>query len=326
MPTRNDIARLAGVSGASVARAFNQPEVLSKETYEKIMSVARELNYHPNYFGKALKSKLTKQVYAYCPELENPFFIQVYMGLEEYFQVHDYQVFLTRHFNREMIHQGRYDGFLFPVYSVDSVMEDIQYLQKNHYPLVVTNFSNTTINNIPSVKIDVEFAGYCLTEHLAQLGHKNILFASDFLDNKWKGIEACSKKYHMSANYSICAPNGKEKNFFDIGEQLGEIVLSLPHKPTAIIAGNDEIAIGLLGILIKHGYRIPEDISVAGFDDTNIAAYSLPALTTIRYPKYEIGYSMAQMLDSIIQNEPYQRCDIKTELIQRQSTSSLSNK
>ena len=325
MPTRDDVARLAGVSGASVARAFNNPEMLSKTTYERIIAAAKALNYHPNYFGSVLRGKATKQIYAFCPQLVNPFFVHVYCGMEQYALEHDYQIFLTRTFNRSMIRQGRYDGFLFPVYNCMEVIEDIHFLRDNNFPFVTTDFHNISQNAFPTVGVDVEAAGYKAADHLFKLGHDNIVFATSQIDPKWVGIQKCCKEYgrHASLLIQQIEHRGVEDyNHFDIGSRCADAIAQMRRKPTAAIAATDEIATGLISRLTKLGYRVPQDLSVIGFDDTYIAGHCNPPLTTIHYPKFQIGYEMAYMLIAMLNGDsPEKNVILQTDLIVRESTS-----
>jgi len=321
MPTRDDVARLAGVSGASVARAFNQPEKLSKATLEKILAAAKALNYHPNYYGAALRGKATKQLYAFCPELINPFFLHVYFGIEEYALANNYQIYLTRTFNRDMIYQGRFDGFLFPVYDLSEVADGIHFLQDHNLPFVVSDFKNLPQNDFPSVGVDVASAGYMAAEHLFKLGHDNIIMATAQIDPKWMGVQRCCDDYGRHAELMMLSNGEGIRNYFDIGARCAKDITELKKIPTAVIAANDEIAVGLINGLTRLGFKVPDDISVIGFDDAYIATYCNPPLTTIHYPKTRIGREMARMLISTLNNEPYQQnIVLETEFMNRKST------
>ena len=321
MPTRDDVARLAGVSGASVARAFNQPEKLSKNTLEKILAAAKALNYHPNYYGSVLRGKATKQLYAFCPELVNPFFLHVYFGMEEYALANNYQIYLTRTFNRDMIHQGRFDGFLFPVYDLSEVAEGIHFLRDQNLPFVVSDFKNLSQNDFPCVSVDVAAAGYKAADHLIKLGHDNIVMATAQIDPKWMGIQKCCEENNKHAELMLLQNGEGIRNYFDIGARCAKDISQVKKMPTAIIAANDEIAVGLINGLTRLGIRVPEDISVTGFDDAYIATYCNPPLTTLHYPKTRISREMARMLISTLNNEEVsQNIVLETEFVNRKST------
>ena len=325
MATRDDVARLAGVSGASVSRAFNCPDKLDQKTYERIMAAAKALNYHPNYYGSVLRGKHTKQIYTYCPELANPFFVHVYFGMEQCALDHEYQIFLTRTFNRKMIMQGRYDGFLFPIYNYFDILEDIYYLKNRHLPFVTTNFDDLYQTEFYTVGVDVEAAGYCAAEHLCKLGHSDIIYAAPNIDKKWVGILKCCNQYNSNVTPIIYKSESLIINNYEVGFHCAEIINKEQQKPTAIICANDEIAIGLINRLTSLGYRIPHQISVIGFDDINIAKHYIPSLTTIRYPKFQIGYEMARILIAMVNGESVpQNTILQTELIVRESTAPVT--
>ena len=292
MPTRDDVARLAGVSGASVARAFNQPEKLSESTRERIFAAAKALNYHPNYYGSVLRGKATKQLYVYCPELVNPFFLHVYFGMEQYALEQHYQIFLTRTFNRDM-----------------------------NLPFVISDFQDISRADIPAVGVNVEAAGYKAANHLFELGHDHIMFASAQIDPKWVGIQRCCNDNMRHASLFLLKEGDGIRNYFDMGAKCAKDIIGSRRLPTAIIAANDEIAVGLINGLSRFGCRVPEDVSVIGFDDAYIAAYSNPPLTTIHYPKARIGIEMARMLISMLNGQTTQpNITLETELVKREST------
>lgn len=321
MPTRDDVARLAGVSGASVARAFNTPEKVSRETLQRIQAAAKALNYHPNYYGSALRGKATKQLYAYCPNLINPFFLHVFFGMEEYALANGYQIYLTRTFNKEMILQKRFDGFLFPVYDLNAVMDGIHFLRDQNCPVVVSDFNNTHLQGVPTVSVDVEAAGYMAAKHLFELGHDKIIVATTQIDPKWIGIQRCCRDYNRSADLILLQNPSDLCNYFDIGARCAKQISQMKVLPTAIISANDEIAVGLINGLVRLGINVPEDISIIGFDDAYIATYCNPPLTTIHYPKHRIGQSMAQILISLLNNETTpDSITLETEFVRREST------
>lgn len=327
MPTRDDVARLAGVSGATVARAFNQPEKVSKVTLEKVQVAAKALNYHPNYYGSVLRGKATKQIYAFCPELENPFFIHVHFGMEKYALEQGYQIFLTRSFNRSLIHQGRYDGFLLPVYNPTDVLEGIYFLQENNLPFVISDFQDNTYNEFPSVGVDVEYAGFMAADHLFELGHDNILFATASVDPKWFGIQKACDVHSRNASLLLFKNGDGIRNYYSLGAQCAVKIVEMSVLPTAVIAANDEIAVGLINEFMRLSLRVPEDISVIGFDDSYIASFCNPPLTTIHYPKSRIGLEMARMLIAMLNGDDTQRNIIlETDFVCRESTSIPRNR
>ena len=266
-------------------------------------------------------------MYVYCPELVNPFFLHVYFGMEEYALGHDYQIFLTRTFDRGMICQGRFDGFLFPVYNSSEVMDGIHFLRDMNLPFVISDFQDILRNDIPTVSVNVEGAGWKAADHLLELGHDDILFATATIDPKWVGIQrCCASRGRRASLFLFSNGEGKIRNYFNLGAQCAQDIARMAKVPTAIIAANDEIAVGLINGLTRLGYHVPNDISVIGFDDAYIAAYSNPSLTTIHYPKTRIGMEMAKMLIGTITGAPVDTyVQFETEFVLRESTASPRN-
>lgn len=223
-----------------------------------------------------------------------------------------------------MIMQGRYDGFLFPVYNYFDMLEDIYYLKYCNLPFVTTNFDDLHQTEFYTVGVDVEAAGYCAAEHLCKLGHVNIIYAAPKIDKKWSGIQKCCKQYNRNVTPIVYKTEGLIIDNYDVGFHCAEIIAEDQYKPTAIICANDEIAIGLINRLTGLGYKIPNEISVIGFDDISIAKHYIPSLTTIHYPKFQIGYEMARILFALVNGEPVrQNTILQTELIVRESTSPI---
>jgi DNA-binding LacI/PurR family transcriptional regulator len=235
---------------------------------------------------------------------------------------HNYQIFLTRTFNRDMIRQGRYDGFLLLVYNSYEVLDDIHFLRDNHLPFVISDFQDMVQSEFATVSVDVKAAGFKAAKHLFDLGHDNIVFATSQIDPKWIGVQMCCEQCGKHASL-LFFQNGEDmRNYFDIGSRCATDIVAMKKIPTAVIAANDEIAVGLINKLTRLGYKVPDEISVIGFDDTYIAAYCNPSLTTLHYPKTRIGRDMAQMLIEMLTGELSQKNVIlQTEFIRRESTS-----
>ncbi|HHU91187.1 MAG TPA: substrate-binding domain-containing protein [Clostridiaceae bacterium] len=149
-----------------------------------------------------------------------------------------------------------------------------------------------------------------------------MVYAAPHIDKKWIGIQKCCKRHNSNVTPLIYKTEGLIINNYDVGFQCADIIAKEQSKPTAIICANDEIAIGLINRLTSLGYNVPNDISVIGFDDINIAKHYIPSLTTIHYPKFQIGYEMARILIAMVNGESVEQNTIlQTELIVRESTS-----
>ena len=327
MANRNDVARIAGVSGTTVTRVLNNSGFVAEETREKVMEAIRQLDYHPNYSGRVLRGQSTRQILFYCPGLFNPFYVHVYYGMDDYAQKYDYSVVLSRHFDENMLQQRRFDGVILSVNDVRDYGQKREFLSMIKMPVVGANFLQARLD-IPSVRLDFEQGGRQVAQHLYALGHRNILYASDnsVEDNKWNAIKKMAQEINLQATKPNISPGPEAyENLHELGHVYAERIHRMNFLPTAVVAANDAVALGLLSGLYQLGLRVPDDISVVSFDDIMLARYTIPPLTTVHFPKYEMGYELMHILHCMICNIPIESQQIiTTRLIIRQSTRSIS--
>jgi LacI family transcriptional regulator, repressor for deo operon, udp, cdd, tsx, nupC, and nupG len=326
MANRNDVARLAGVSGTTVTRVLNNSGFIADETRKKVMDAVQQLDYHPNYSGRVLRGQSTRQILFYCPGLFNPFYVHVYYGMDDYAQKYDYSVILTRHFDKNMLQQRRFDGVILSVNDVKDYGQKREFLSTIKMPVVGANFLQARLD-IPFVRLDFEQGGRQAAEHLYALGHRSILYASDnnVEDYKWHAIRKMAQEMNMQANRLSISPGPEAyENLHELGHVYAERIHRMNSLPTAVVSANDAVSLGLLSGLYQLGLRVPDDISVVSFDDIMLARYTIPPLTTVHFPKYEMGYELMHILHCMICKIPYEgQQTITTRLIVRQSTRSI---
>lgn len=325
MITRNDVAKLACVSGATVTRVFNNFPNVREDTRARVLAAAKELNYHPNYSGRILRGQSTHQILFYCPDLYNPFYVHVYYGMDDYARKNNYSIVLTRHFDKETILQGQFDGIVLSV-NDHHRMEHIRFLQGESIPFICALFSPVS-DDLHSVGFNFNQAASIAMANLYANGHRSIVYVSEnssLEDAKWLGLQ-----HYIKEHDDICLdrlylhPSPEENdNIYEVGYLYAARIYRLIKLPTAIVASNDAVATGLIRGLHECGVRLPEDISIISFDDTYMSRFTVPSLTTVHFPKYEMGQELIRGLLSILDNKEFESVSLNSRLIVRESTSS----
>lgn len=324
--TIKDVARVVGLSIATVSRAISNPGKVNAETLARIDAAIDRLGYQPNVTAQNLKANKTGLVLVVVPSL-SPFFLEFFSGAEQAARESGYSV-LVGHTDRDRSREAdfidqvncrRADGVIL----VTSVDQAALLAPGRRLPPMVLALDVTADANVPSVRVNHAAAAELATNHLLNLGHRRIAHIS--------GPAASAMTIHRLEGYQR-ALAGAGADFdpqlvaagaftVESGEQAMEKLLQGGVAPTAVFAGNDEMAVGAIRALRRAGLRVPDDVSVLGFDDQRIAALYEPALTTVRIPTYEIGYrSMVDLVRSLA-GEPLE-ADIvlPCRLVVRQST------
>lgn len=323
MATRNDVARLAGVSGSTVSRVLSNPDIVSEDTRRKVMDAVKKLDYHPSFSGQMLKQKQTRQILFFCPDLFNPFYVHVFYGMDDSAQKRGYNIVLSRHFDRSSVERGRYDGVILCALEEKQFHSDVEYLRSLSIPFVTASFYREGAN-IHSVSFDYQQSTGLAVEHLYKLGHRNIAYVSDTssFDAKYNAVNSqVALKKDMTCQRLVLSPAPElYDNHYEAGSLYAERVISAIPRPTAVIAANDTVATGLISGLTASGLHIPADLSIVGFDDTYLSRFTVPSLTTVCFPKYEMGQSLIRLLFSVMNHEDPETILLPSTLIVRNST------
>ena len=317
MITRKDVAERANVSVTVVSRVTNNKGYVSADKRKRVEKAIEELGYSPNLIARGLKTNETKQILFYAPELSNPFYAEVYEGMEDYAINHGYTIVVSSHFNDDMIYQRKIDGLILSAISKEQQAEFL----KLRVPVVVTNYSGETLE-IPSVGIDMMEGARKAVNHICACGHKRIGFITNIpthQEQRYLGYLQGLDDYNIQPNPGWVLTADSHKNAFDQGYQAGCRLLEQKLDVTAVFVFNDAMAIGVMAALAEREIHIPEELSIVGFDDILQAKYTCPSLTTIHIPKYEQGEESARMLIRMIRGEEVATTLLKTELITRNS-------
>lgn len=306
--TIKDIAKVANVSYATVSRALNNSHEISEKTKKKIKEIADEMGYMPNEIAKGLVTKSSSTIGLIVPDITNPFFSELAQGFEECANKSGFQVFLCNS-NWDMEREMRYLTTLYGK-RVDGIVitpatNEVDHLSEGfkNMPMVIAAYRPSS-DECNYVVIDDYKSAVIATEYMVKLGHRKIAFIGGREESNTNIDRICGyadtlKKYNIEYKDSYIK-NGKYKQ--DSGYELTKELLLKNETPTAVLAGNDMIALGVIQAIEEFGLKVPENISVVGFDDISYASLDKIQLTTVRQPKYKIGEMCFEILYQMIQN------------------------
>ncbi|SDG75122.1 transcriptional regulator, LacI family [Thermoanaerobacter thermohydrosulfuricus] len=330
--TIKDIAKLANVSITTVSRVINnKTEGVSEETRNRILQLVKELGYQPNAIARGLVTKKTKTVGLIIPDISNPFFPDIARGVEDSAHIYGYNVFLCNtddNLEKESeyinaLKEKYVDGIIFTSSSIPK-HEHITDLIKSGIPVVIMD-RRIDSEDIYGVFLDNYEGGYIATKYLIDLGHKRIgcitgpLYISNAIE-RLEGYKRALVDNEIEVDNRLIFEGDYKINSGIIGaEKL------LEHEVTAIFASNDLMAYGAYKAIRSYGYKIPDDISVVGFDDIQLSQILEPQLTTIRQPAYDMGLTAARMLIKLIEGKKMNKkiANFRPQLIIRQSTKDI---
>ena len=326
-----DIARAANVSHPTVSRALSHSPLVRGETAERIRLIAASLGYRPSAIARSLASNKTNTIGVVVTSIADPFIADVVSGIEETANDHGYSVFLANsnaNPDREVkvvhsFHERRVDGIIVTASRVGALY--VPLLSGLKVPIVLINNQHPDAPDefIYSVMIDNLKASIQVMEHLIGLGHRRIAYIGDKAGFQSDTERLAGYRQGLAfAGYPLLPElvvhgDGKPEG----GRQAMEKLLSLPTPPTAVFCYNDMSALGALRALYGHGIKVPDDISLVGFDDLAIASYTSPLLTTVGQPKQQMGrMAMETMLKLISGVDTKANIKVEGELIIREST------
>jgi DNA-binding LacI/PurR family transcriptional regulator len=315
--TRKDVAEHAGVSKTTVSRVLNNSGYVSPENREKIENAIRELGYRPNLIARSLKTKETRQFLFQAPELSNPFYMEVYKGMEEYAEEHNYTIVVSSRYDRDIVHQRQFDGVILSGIQPEHE-KDLKALK---IPVVVTSYTRVSLP-FPSVGIDIEEGALAAMRHLIAKGHREIAFLTNGdtqKDDRYKGYAKGLEAGGIPLQQQLLVSSPGPGAAYEKGFRLAEKLMGTNVRFTAVYAFNDAIAIGAMSAFYQRGYRIPDSLSLIGFDDILQSRFTCPPLTTIYMPKYEQGWESARLLLKTIQGEAVESLTLQTRLVERGS-------
>jgi LacI family transcriptional regulator, galactose operon repressor len=328
--TIREIAELAGVSIATVSRVLNGRDDVSDDTRELVRRVVREQGYTANRSARGLSAGRTGLVGVLVPLVYPVYFSAILSGAAEALYEQDMRLVLspTQHeHDREVsllerLMHGMTDGALIVLPEESS--EELERALAEGYRFVVVDPLMPLDERIPSVSAAHMSGADQAMQHLLALGHRRIAAVTG--PSGWVATEDRRRGYHaaLAAAGILPEPALEVEADFEIvpGREAAGALLDLPDPPTAIFAFNDNIAIGTLRAARERGLRVPEDLSVVGFDDIEHATIVTPALTTVRQPLAEMGRTAVSLLILLLERQRFETLHIElaTRLVVREST------
>ena len=330
MATMKQVAEKAGVSTTTVSHVINNTRVVSEDARERVLSVIQELRYIPSAVARSLKNDRTHTIGMMIPNNSNPYFAELIQGIEDASFELGYNIILCNSYDDpkkqaayiRVLMEKRIDGLILVSSGSD---EDLSMLLANEViPKVLVDREVTGVA-ADLIEADHVQGAYEATRYLISLGHKRIACVAgpDTLlpsGGRVAGYQRALKE----AGITVCDDFIVHSDFTSEGGfNAFQKLLTLDSKPTAIFASNDLMAIVGICAANQAGVKIPQDLSVIGYDDIALASFSTPPLTTIAQPKYQIGQLTAKTLVERISNPDSQvrRTMLTPELVIRQSTS-----
>jgi len=304
-----EVARRAGVSTATVSRVLSQPNVVAPDTRRRVLQAVERLGYEPNASAKNLRTLRTDKLLVTVPDLSNPFFSLILQGIEDAAQREGYSVLVgdTQHDEKReeryalMLKRKEADGLIFLGHRMPK--EATSYIRSvaPRCAPVVNGCEFTPTLGVPSVHIDNAKAAYQAMDHLYGLGHRRIgivtgPLVSPLSRDRLRGATARAKKEKAEREFIVIHGDFS----IESGAAAAERLLGRSERPTAVFCFNDEMAMGVVEVARRMGARVPQQLSVVGFDDIRFARHMDPPLTTIAQPMRQIGEGTVRLLLSIL--------------------------
>ncbi len=328
--TIGDVARRAKVSRKTVSRVVNKEDNVSLDLRKRVEKVINQLNFVPDRQARSLRSGKSFHIGFVYESPSSYFVISLVEGIRKVCKQHGYELILHEPDTEgsrlvlsvlEFVERERLDGLLMMPPMTD-----------NDQLLTALNRDNVAYGRIApgtrhpggiNVSATEREAGRCMADHLLQLGHRRIAYVSGHPDHiamseRLEGVRESIRGFD-GGSCELTVHRGL--NTFESGLVAAKDLLSASPRPTAVFAANDDMAAGVLFEVQELGLRVPEDISVAGFDDTLLAARIWPGLTTIHLPIHGMGERAAHnLIDRISNREGALEAPLKTRLVRRRST------
>jgi LacI family transcriptional regulator len=326
--TLAQVARKAGVSSATVSRVLNNASIVKNTTRARVMRAAKELNYHPNLHARSLAQGQSRTLGIILSNMENPFFFDIFQVLESYARARGYEAVVanTGYRSEQLVSSVRLmiGWRVAAIAAIVSEMDEdlIQTITDSRVPCVFYDVGKPS-RNITNVRVDYRKGVEKTVEYLHELGHERIAFIGHHAalgpinERRSAFLDAVSKFASRAQVRVSDAADGLQG-----GRQAARELLASGFQPTAILCVNDFMAVGVLRELRERGIRVPQDVSVTGFDNISLSEFCSPPLTTVHIPREQIGRMIFESLvpDAKKSRPKGREILIDPELVVREST------
>ncbi|WP_299898235.1 LacI family DNA-binding transcriptional regulator [uncultured Aquimarina sp.] len=332
-----DIARKLNISIATVSRALDKNPRVKKSTQEKVFKTAEEMGYMPNQIAKSLSSGKTNIIGVLIPRYDEPFFIEVCRGIDQYARNHNYKILISSsrnsyQFEKENLisfEKGLVDGIILsPTHETENVAH-LNDLTSKGMPMVLFDNIREEVSGADHVMIDDIKSSFNAVEFLIKKGRKKIAFIGGIKQKKvfqdrFTGYKSALNKYKIPFHEELVLHcNSLDREFED--REILDFFKHLTTSPDAVFTCTDNYGLLAMKTLLKTEKKIPEEVAVIGFGDLGLGEVFVPTLTCVSQPSFEMGQKAAELLIKQL-NEPedilHKKTVVKleTKLTQREST------
>ena len=329
-----DIAERLGLSASTVSRGLRNHPAIRKETVDRIQKMAAKMNYQQNTFASKLRSNRSNTIGVILPLFESSFMSAVVSSMERVIRSKGYNLVVSQSFDSNSIQReniethfnNRVDGLLINMTPETEQMDDVNMFVNKGIPVVLFDRVLKQSQDIcATVSINNRKAGYDVTRHLISQGCKRIVYLGEnttcmVFGERYRGYMDALLESGMDTDPDLVIRGHLNT---ETGARVVKQILKMKKRPDGIFAGNDMSAVSLMIELKKAGVSIPQDISIAGFNNVYLSGVVQPALTTVNYPAIEMGQVAAEILMKMLasdQKEDPQSIILDHELIVREST------
>jgi DNA-binding LacI/PurR family transcriptional regulator len=322
--TLQEVARRARVSTATVSRVLNNGASVKSSTRTRVLKVIQELKYSPNVHAQSLAGGRSRSIGVIVSNIENPFFLDVYKTVEAGAHAAGYEVIManTDYSSERLVTSirlmlgRRLAGVAAIVSEMDAAL--IQELSSQRIPVVFYDVG-TPRRNITNIRVDYRGGMAKLTSYLYSLGHRRVGYIGHHatlgpIHERVQSLRDATGKYP-----GLEVDMATDADTLEGGRQAARVLLARSPRPTALVCVNDVMAVGALREARTRGLRVPEDLSVTGFDNVTLAQFAVPALTTVHIPREQIGRTICACLmrDDVPREQEFV---VEPELVVRDST------
>ena len=324
MSTIREVAKLAGVSPATVSRVMNGTANVDDDKKNRVLEAIEKTGFQPNQLARALFKNSSRLVGLIVPNIDNPFFSELARKIEEEAFKRGYQIVLCSSGNNSdkelsnirMLSRMKADGIIL----ITNGEHTGKMIKETDLPVVVVDRHMTDGGEIAYIESDHYTGGVLATEHLYECGCRKIVclrgpqeYASGRL--RFKGYQDVCRKYKLEEMYIDTAYT------FEAGLKSAEFLLEKYPEADGIFAANDIVAISTYKVLKNHKIKVPKDVKLVGFDDIRFSSLMTPELTTIRQPIGKMGELAVDIICNYAEGKPYdEACILGVELIKRETT------
>ncbi|MBM7552135.1 LacI family DNA-binding transcriptional regulator [Thalassobacillus pellis] len=325
MATIKDVAKKAGVAVSTASYALNGINKVSSATVEKVLKAAQELNYQKNGFASDLKRAKTNTIALILSDLSGPYFSELIKGVQDVTVSNGFDLVACSSVGgpkstaTKFLKEKRVDGAI--VLANNITTDVIKASARKDFPIVVLD-RKVDSPYVIHAEVNNYKGGYDAASYMLEKGHRSIAYVSGPLDShdneeRFKGYRQALTDFDVTyqSRWKLTGNFTREG-----GYRATKTLIAQQNLPDGIFYANDEMALGGLQAFQEKNIRVPEDISIIGFDDIQISSYVQPPLTTIRQPKYEAGSLAVHLIFQMLAGEEVEKTyKLATDFIERQS-------